>query len=106
MKLPPYVAIVHRTFRVVELDEDLRYCVSDDGLIDFEHDTITVNPCLSPAQVLETLLHEVGHAVHAVAAINDHSSEEEIVSRTTPIWMAVWRDNPLLLDLLCEWADG
>ena len=106
MNLPTYVAVAHRTFKVIELDEDLRSCVNDDGLIDFESDSITINTAISEAQVVETLLHEIAHAVNAVANVNDHTSEEESVTRTIPIWMCVFRDNQKLVDLLCDWIES
>lgn len=99
IKLPACVIVANRTFRVVAMTADERDNIGD-GVCNWSVDEIKINTDQSDINVLETLLHEVGHAVNASANITDASTEEDGVTRTTPIWMSVWRDNPDLLELL------
>ena len=103
MKLPKSIRVVNRVFEVREMEGDFVRCCSADGLCDHNDDVIHVNTNQSRSQVIETLLHEVGHAINAVVGINDDSTEEEFVRRSTPIWMAVWRENPELFRLFSNW---
>ena len=56
----------------------------------------------SPTRAAETFLHEVGHGVFNICHIGDGEKEEEIITRTTKMWVAVYRDNPWLLDWIKE----
>lgn len=52
--------------------------------------------------VIETLFHEVDHAIFDLAGVDDKTPVEDIITRTSPLRLAVYRDNPQLVALI-EW---
>ncbi len=60
---------------------------------------IVVDPKLAHDQQVDTLLHEVEHAISHVAGIGDREkiTEHEYIHRTNTIRLAVLRDNPALV---------
>lgn len=104
MKIPSRIRVVNRTFAVRLMDNEAVRCSGSDGICDPIDDNIYLNTDQSESQVLETLLHEVGHAINVIVGINDDSTEEDFIRRSTPIWMSVWRDNPDLFSLIKEWV--
>lgn len=50
-------------------------------------------------QQLDTLFHEICHAIYWFYHIDDTDREERVVSQMTSGWLQVFRDNPWLLDL-------
>lgn len=59
---------------------------------------IRIDPTLpTPIKLLDTLLHELDHAVWWVAGFRgDEISEEDAVTRTSPVRTGLFRDNPWL----------
>lgn len=51
----------------------------------------------SKSMIVDTLLHEIGHAIIWTYNVN-LADEESIVSGITPGWTQVYRDNPWLMD--------
>lgn len=49
-------------------------------------------------KAVDTVLHEISHAIFWVYGIEDEDKEERIVSTFGSAWMALYRDNPWLLD--------
>lgn len=64
--------------------------------------TITLDPKSPYDMKAHDLLHEVGHAVHWAAGLftRDKVGVHEYLTRTTPILLAVLRDNPELVEFL------
>lgn len=62
---------------------------------------IRINPSLSADVRKETLLHEMLHAICSICGIDDEDrlTEEEWISRVSPILLMVLQENP---DLLSE----
>lgn len=54
----------------------------------------------TPYKLIDTLLHEIGHAIYWAYGIYDDDKEERIVSTFATAWMQVYRDNPWLLDYI------
>lgn len=52
------------------------------------------------AKLVDTVLHEAGHAIYWAYGIDDADKEERIVGAMGTAWTQVWRDNPDLLDWL------
>jgi hypothetical protein len=104
IELPKSIRILHRDYLVQYFPEDGDH--GCDGICEFRIGRISIVTTLSNDLIFETLIHEIGHAVNYAADIDDPSTEEEQVHRTTPIWMQVWRDNPELLNLLQRYCEG
>ena len=65
---------------------------------------IRISPDMaSPAKLVDTFLHEIGHAIWWVSGLSkqDNSDEERIVSATAITMVQVFRDNPWLT----RWID-
>lgn len=50
-----------------------------------------------PSKVLDTMLHEVLHAMYWAYGMQDEDKEERMVGTMATAWTQVWRDNPGLL---------
>jgi len=105
MKLPKFIQVLHRAFEVKEVSAD-DMPNDNAGLIQYDRDLIWVSRDQSDAQVIETLLHEVHHAVNHVMGVSDATTEEDGTRRTSVVWLCVWRDNPVLLRTLSDWCEG
>jgi hypothetical protein len=55
-----------------------------------------------PAKAVDTLLHEIGHAICWIYKIADDDKEERIVSIMATAWTQVYRDNLWLLEWIKE----
>ena len=51
-------------------------------------------------QVLDTLIHEINHAVYWAYHIEDDDKEERVVSIFTSAWVQIYRDNPDLIEFI------
>ena len=61
--------------------------------------TIRIDPCARPQKVVDTMLHEILHAmmwVYDLNAIKD--DEERVCSVLATAWLAFFRDNPTVVD--------
>lgn len=105
IRLPEKILVGHLVYTVRPMTADEADESGAEGICSQRRETIRVSTAQCDRLMLETLLHEVGHAINWLAAIDDSASEEDYVLRTTPIWMTVWRDNPDLLDLLLDYVD-
>jgi len=53
---------------------------------------------ISAAYAVDTLLHEINHAIYFTYGIKSEDDEERTVSTLSTGWAQVYRDNPWLLD--------
>lgn len=49
------------------------------------------------AKMVDTVLHEIGHAIYWAFGLADADQEERIVMTMATAWTQIWRDNPKLL---------
>lgn len=56
--------------------------------------SIRVDQSLKPQKLLDTMLHELSHAIYWAYHLDDDDKEERIVSTFATAWAQVWRDNP------------
>lgn len=96
------VKVCHLDYEVRLSDEIMFQGYECDGLCDKDNCVIEVANGMSDALKVETLLHEIGHAVNSVAGLTDESTEEEFVARSTPLWILVFKENPLLIQCIVE----
>jgi len=61
---------------------------------------IKVNFSTDKINALDTLLHEINHAIYWCYGIEDDDKEERVVSAFTGAWIQVYRDNPWLLEFI------
>lgn len=65
-----------------------------DGYADRAAATIYIRDGLTPCGVLETVWHELTHAVDWAGGIEDGAIEEDIADRHAKIWSQFWINNP------------
>lgn len=104
IELPRRIRVLNRTYIVKAMTTEDGEHIGD-GVCNPRREIIKISLDQSNNNILETLFHEVAHAVNSAASLGDSSSEEDYVTRTTPIWMAVWRDNPELFQLLVNYVE-
>ncbi len=51
-------------------------------------------------QLVDTIIHEINHAIYWAYAINDSDEEERICTAFATAWTQVYRDNPALLTFI------
>lgn len=65
-----------------------------DGITEYSPPQIHLSNGLSLTAFMETLYHELTHAVDFVADIEDGVEEEEIADRHAKVWSQLWINNP------------
>lgn len=63
---------------------------------------IRVDSSVNPMKVLDTLIHEINHAIYWAYGIEDEDKEERIVGTMATAWAQIYRDNPDLLRFIGE----
>ena len=57
---------------------------------------------VSNAHILDSLLHEINHALYFAYGIRDEDNEERTVTKIASGWAMIYKDNPKLLDTIKE----
>ena len=55
---------------------------------------IRIDRGLKPQKLLDTVLHELNHAVYWIYGLKDEDEEERVVQVYATAWTQIWRDNP------------
>ena len=55
---------------------------------------IRIDQSLKPQKLLDTMFHELGHAIYWAYGMEDDDKEERIVSTFATAWTQIFRDNP------------
>jgi hypothetical protein len=78
------------------------------GQTDTKQLTIVVDPTQAESQVVDTVVHELMHAMFDLVGAVDVASgdvEESLIRRLAPVWVDVLRRNPRLVGWVCG-VDG
>lgn len=107
MKLPEKIKVGPRTYQVIcnmaswAKVVDSQNDASMWGCTKHEELNIYLYPMMSDNLKVETLVHEVSHCVNNVCGLDNELdddktkiTEEQVVVRTAPIWLQIFRDNP------------
>lgn len=68
-----------------------------DGITEFDPTAITVSRDLSLTGFMETMWHELTHAIDDTVGLEDGSLEEDIADRHGKAWSQFWINNPRFL---------
>lgn len=63
---------------------------------------IRIDTSVDKVKVVDTLLHEISHAICWAYGVEDADKEERIVGTFGTAWTQIFRDNPALLDFIKE----
>ena len=100
MKLPEEVKVACFNIEIKHWDTKtatVRHCFgefSPDELI------IRIDTTQKPQRIIETLIHEITHAIYSLYNVKDEDKEERIVSSMSRGWLQVYQDNPEIMSLL------
>jgi hypothetical protein len=64
--------------------------------------SISIDTSVSEMQILDTLIHEVMHAIYWIYSLDDSDEEERIVSVMATAWTQIYRDNPEILNFISK----
>ena len=64
------------------------------------HSKLVVCDELTKMSCLNTLIHELGHAIYFYYGIEDEDLEEKTVNQMGTGWAQIWKDNPDLVKFL------
>jgi|TARA_R110000787_G_scaffold267595_1_gene373957 hypothetical protein len=100
MKPPKKIKVGAYKFKVVTWDRPM--CHDKDAFGQFlpRQGQIALAPDLYPALLLDTLIHEINHAIYFVYNIHDKDEEERTVHTISSGWTQVFMDNPKLLNFI------
>lgn len=93
-RLPKHVKIGAYRFSIEQVpssDPDLGE--GNDGITNFDHLRILMHDTLVFQNVVNTLYHELNHAVNHVYGVSDSSCEEDIAAQAANGWLALRIDN-------------
>lgn len=98
MILPTSLRIGYRDYRVERWPSKTANANDAHGMHDPVNAVIYVSEDRTGWDAVDTLFHEILHAIYTVAGIAGSDDEEHTVSHISPSWVQVWRDNPALRD--------
>ncbi len=100
MKLPNKIKVACFDIEIREWDAktaNVRGCF---GEYSGDECIIRIDATHNSQRVVETLIHEITHAIYHLYCISDEDKEERIVTAISRGWFQVYRDNPEVLDLV------
>ena len=102
MKLPKTIRVACYDYAVEKMDkhtaiEDRKY-----GSCSSIKHIISIDTEIDDMRVVNTLIHEVGHAIYDAYEIQEGDHEERIISTMATGWTQVFRDSPELLEFIRE----
>jgi hypothetical protein len=95
--LPSPIRIHYETYDVIELDPVESAQIQRSGEYIGTHKLLRVCMNDSDLAVLNTLIHEINHAIHWHYRLESASEEEDMVCRQSSAWTQVYKDNPHLV---------
>ncbi len=95
--LPQIIKIAAFDFKIVLWTYDKANSHNCYGRLSVNEKTISIDETLDRYQMLNTLIHEINHAIYWAYNIQDKDKEERIVTTFATAWTQIYRDN---IDLL------
>ncbi|MBT2321271.1 hypothetical protein J7E62_02720 [Variovorax paradoxus] len=101
--LPRRIHVGPTTFRVVVGTAELHPCLTDCcGITVFEEYRIYLHDGMLLQAAVNTVIHEVSHAINWVYGVTDDSTEEQFVTQNSNGLVEVWMRNPRLLNWIVK----
>lgn len=99
MSLPSEVRVGGFTYKVYERSDFVKNQGAF-GTCDNDLSIIMIGRDLTKAMQLNTLIHEIFHAIYYVYSIQDNDEEERVVNTFANGWHQVLNDNPQLVNYI------
>jgi len=94
MQLPDKIKVGPYTFDIAERTEAWHRQTGDYGSMVFEDLQINIVTSHRPrALVVDTLIHEIFHAIWEAGHLTDKDDEEKIVATLATWWLLTWNEN-------------
>lgn len=106
MFLPETIRVGPFKYNVIPMKDGESEQLDAHGSCSNKNLVIKIDKGQADQMVVETLFHEIEHAINHLADVDDKTEEEDAVRRTTPLRLAVFRDNPDLFRLLKWMCDA
>lgn len=94
------VKVGHLVYRVCEMTPEEAEEIEAYGVTNHRTCTIKINSTQDFRRQVETLWHEIKHAVHEIVDLDDGCKEEDYCRRAAPLEISVLCSNPQLLSLI------
>lgn len=94
--------VAHVDFEIQMWTTDTATALARYGECDNHKNIIKLDPDIKGFMLLETLIHEITHAIYWYYDIQDEDIEERVVSKLGVGWAQVYRDNPELIKLISK----
>lgn len=105
--LPKSIKIGPFIFSIIARSENWQHDNDACGMCNTDHHSIdVVTERRTAGFILDTLIHEIQHAIWWVMDLKDEDKEEEVVRRLATGWSMVYVDNPALLEFIEESVDA
>ena len=102
-KLPPSIRIGPHDFRLEKLNCHAANVRGIWGECAIQEFTIRVQENIPRSiKAVDTLIHEINHAIWWAYKLDDEDKQERIVATMATGWTQVYRDNPWLIDWIRE----
>lgn len=102
MELPKKIKIAGYDIDVVRYEGSAARASEVFGEFSCIENVIYIDTTIKDIQILDTLIHEINHAIYWIYSLEDEDEEERTVSVLSTAWVQVYRDNPELLELINE----
>lgn len=105
LNLPKSVRVGFFVYTIEAISAELADAKGLYGYADNNTNEIKVSDGLNDQQLLNTVLHEVLHAIHWIHGLHDDSTEEEFTNLSTNGLCAFFADNPEFVDWFFGFKD-
>lgn len=98
------IKVLYSTYDIVPLEERQANLREIFGQFHAKEQVIEYDSTLKNAEKINTIMHEIGHAIfHTMGIKSSNDSDEEVfVNSFTAGLITVFRDNPTLLQWICD----
>ncbi len=100
MKLPSKIKVAAFTIDIVNWQHHSAAAQGSFGEFSCLENVIRVDRSTNRFKLVDTLIHEINHAIYWAYGLEDEDKEERIVGTFATAWTQIYRDNPDILDFL------
>lgn len=106
ISLPPYIKVAAFDIKVYPWDYRAATAANRFGEFSCIEQCIRIDTTVSRFKIIDTLFHEINHAIYWAYNLEDSDKEERIVGIFATAWVQVIRDTPGLIPFIQELLFG
>ena len=100
MKRPTKIKVACFDINIIDFTSHEASLLARFGEFSALENHIKLDPAINKIKEVDTLLHELNHAIYWAYGIDDEDKEERIVGTFATAWTQIFRDNPELLEFI------